>query len=300
MAIFSSKRQFYLHVGIHKTASTYLQREVFPKLKGVRHVKHSKERQKFLHLFFRSPAIWRGMAREVYEASFGDEAGRGGNTSLLYSNENISTPHCFLSQNYRLRGLRKDPAMLAQHLQGFNCLLGEQGFGSLRVMIFIRRQDQWVGSWYSQQSDRIKGASQADFEQKVMSLLSPDKQLYTDGAWLSYNYLFDVLVSAVGRRNLFFCPYELLQQDPEHVWRLLKRFFGGTVTGFPAQTTADRRRVGRTGDDRWQIRGDECSDQRGEIVLTPELKERILDMFHSENRELSSKLPVDLSRFGYF
>lgn len=157
----NSDATLYLHIGLPKTGTTYLQEQVFPKLYWLDYL--NKPRSDFLQdgpdpmygimdrAFKHSAVIWEEFGDEVFAHVTGDSAAPTAQRSLLISDEGIST------------GGRR-PFFLRAHLEEFRKKAFEWGFASLKLICIFRRQDQWLGSHYAQISNRIPNASQEDFE----------------------------------------------------------------------------------------------------------------------------------------
>lgn len=208
----------YLHIGLPKTGTTYLQKQVFPYLYSLDYL--HKPLSNFLkdgsdsmygiidRAFKHSAVIWEELGDDIFSHLTDDARGasteqRGVNTgqrSLLISDEGIGTGG---SQPFSLR----------THLEKFSAKASDWGFTSLKIICVFRRQDQWLGSHYAQVSDRNPYASQDDFEAFVDAWLDKRRQYYSKGILLDYKILRDQLVSAVGKNNVLMLPFERLQAD---------------------------------------------------------------------------------------
>jgi len=305
-AMFRRKRFFYLHIGIHKTATTFLQKDVFPLLEKVEYVQGCKSLRS---VFFASPKAWEDQGREAFDDILGRAKNRGDKKSLLVSDENISTPHMFLPVNNRLRGFRKEPVLLREHLKKLGELVRANGFHDLCVFSSFRRQDEWLASWYSQQSNRMKDPSQKDFEEKVDALLDRKRNFYNDGVWLDYSYLRACLVEAVGERNLLFIPYESLKEKRLEYAAQLSGFIGDKKIISAVKPVLKQKRMARSvSKNHWEIRPPssrlepfrEKSGVESSIALNNDLRAKIMGFFYKSNRNLQREIGGDLASLGYF
>lgn len=317
---------FYLHIGLPKTGTTYLQREVFPgfslvfldkprgaSLQGVPSPEYGIL-DKFVH---KDPVVWEDLGSALFDVLVGTgEPTR----DVLLSDEGIGTAG-------------RNPSVLRVHLERFQDLAEGRGFGAVRVLLSVRRQDQWLGSHYAQTSHRINGASQATFEAFVEGVLDGTLQHHGIRTLLDYNRLRGHVAAAVGPDNLFVSPYEQFARDPED--------YVGSVLRFMGRTTKDVRRVGGGGaekgrenarsdrDDRWVLRPRRrpgvptirlrpgrlwvglglpvevplSLPDRGRgrhIRMTDDLRRRVLGVYAGSNRSLAGATGLDLERYGYF
>lgn len=272
-----------LHIGLPKTATTFLQKEVFqssPKLTYVYNVRRGPlekllERQQRVSTL-RFPT----MRKEL------EELLPSGN--VLVSDENISM---HVKEPWRNKG--PTPATFckrAEQLQGV--------VGTLRVIVGIRRQDQWFASRYAESARLCEDFSQADFDERAERLVKgPIKGSLK---WLDYEKVYSQLSKCLGQENVLLLPMELVGTDPESAIRSLQDFTG-------AKGWARRHRIrlkqGKiqpanvlsVGGDSWSLKGHDTVLRLGE-----EPKAAILARYREGNRNVSEQLKLGLERFGYF
>jgi hypothetical protein len=301
----------HLHIGLPKTATTFLQSGVFPRVAGLRvsctPAAADGHGSLMEWALSRDPAIWAARGPDLFGAMFGPRAERQGQNTLL-SDERIGRA-----------GSRADH--LAGHLRAIRAAAHAEGFGRVTCICAVRRQDDWFASHYAQMSDRNPRAGQRDFEASVADLVDPDRGGRKLGRLLHYDRLHARLSEALGEDNLFLFSYETLRGTPDRFARRLGAFLGlgaaldldvggeGNVRSAGAQKWALRRydrradarngralplRLARAGMARFGSR------RSGAIELTPELSARILAAYRPSNLRLAAKDPAaDLERHGY-
>lgn len=213
----------YLHLGLPKTGSTFLQREVFPLLDGIGYYEKPKTdlvegafpwSGAFRNFFRLSPAIWDELGRELFEEVFGP---KGSNRArpVLVSDENVavnmSNDKNYLAPRRALDGHSRYE--WRDHLVKIRKMALDWGFSSVNVLLSTRRQDHFFASGYAQTSDRRPGASQADFERVVARRISKREDYYLDGIQVDYALLYDLTVEALGEKHMCVLPYELMRED---------------------------------------------------------------------------------------
>ena len=120
-----------LHIGLPKTASTFLQRSVFSSAPGLTYVRKYKE----LPLPVAIEKMQRVHPRRVsdFVDSIGEELPEG---NVLVSNENVSM---HVKEPWADKG--PTPTRFCERVVALEPLVG-----TLRVILGIRRQDQWLAS----------------------------------------------------------------------------------------------------------------------------------------------------------
>ena len=219
----------YLHIGLIKTATTFLMHEVFPLVSSIHYLRKPKSELVegmphhgiFSRFFKRSPVIWSEMGQRLFDEILGEEDAKCGSQDVLIADEemgvDLTYPCPFYGSRWTQAG--NDAFRLRKHLEALSEVALKRGFAQVRVLVTVRRQDTWLASAYAQRSDRLPEASQGHFEHFVHTLLDPAADYHRNGMRLNYNLLYQQLVQAVGRENVLVLPYELIERD-------LGRFLG--------------------------------------------------------------------------
>lgn len=95
-----AQRPFYLHIGLPKTATTYLQRQIFPRITGIHYLGKPKD-VSFLgskatghgvvgRCFKQSALIWDELGDEIFQNLLPHETD-GADRPVLLSEEDIAT-----------------------------------------------------------------------------------------------------------------------------------------------------------------------------------------------------------------
>lgn len=310
------KRILYLHIGIPKTATTWLQSRVFSQLDHIKYLdcprselfKATNKEEistRFLgEVFQKSSRIWSEYGDIIFEDLVGDRhKWLEHNKDLLISEEGIGRS-----------GSR--PALLAAHLRELKLKASGWGFHHFKIIYIIRRQDHWLASHYAQMSDRISKPEQTDFERLIREIASPRESRFGFGMLLDHNVLYDHLVDVVGKDSLLILPYEMLEESPEGFLNLLlqklntpsnkiKEIYemeseskANVRSGQEQLTWRLRRKISRLRRlplVRWIINNKKAKT----IRLTSEISQKINDTYSEGNQALAEKTNLDLCRYGY-
>jgi hypothetical protein len=323
-----SDRPLYIHLGLSKTGTTSLQKHVFPTLRSldvaikpradIFSAVGVRDPGLFRLAFRRSPLVWRRRGAEILAAAVA-AAHKGSGSAhrpLLISDQGVSAHQC--------------PFALGDHFTELARVAQVAGYTSVRAVVVVRRQDQWIGSKYAQHSDRRRGASQDDFVRFIGEWVDPARGLYTAaGACLDYGALYENLEQVLGHDAVLVLPYETLDADPAAFVGALFRFLeepGATATALDA-LQARPQNVRSDGEDSWVLRPAvpertvrlrpsrivaalglpshlhlrRPDPGRGDrIVMTAPLRTRILDAYERPNRTLAKRTELDLTQYGYY
>lgn len=311
----------YIHIGLPKTATTFLQREVFPSLEGLRYLGTpqsdlfstpndlSHGQRLLTGCVSRSALVWERYGEDVFEDLFSSERSARSPGDALVSDEGVGRS-----------GSR--PALLAAHLVGLAEQAQAWGFVRTRVLCVIRRQDHWLASHYAQISDRYPEASQGHFEDGVQQKVDPAGERYGFGMLLDYAVLVDHLQGAVGGDNVCVLPYEWLKADSDAFQVRLRDFLG---VGGAQVGSACRQNVRSRGRGEWALRPsrrervirlrpsrafaalglpDEVRlaqrTRGGKIRLTDAISALVLGEYQASNRAVAKRLGIDLAPYGYY
>jgi len=293
-------RTLYLHVGLPKTASTFLQARIFPTLENRRVINtpddtyFSEPGQERLlsRLFTRSDTIWSHAADDVFDTLLGP-GWRSDARDILISDEAIG----------RTAGRQ---GLFSAHLAGLTAAARERGIEQVKLLCFVRRQDHWLASHHVQMSDRL-AAGQAAFEKLVADICDPRRDRFKLGALLDYAAIRSAAEAALGADAIAFYPMEWLESRPDHLAERLAGFLDLPVSAL--RLGAPQENVRRAGAGRWALRRPSSARAlisslfrrgRNYIQLTPDLSTKILDTYRESNLELQEATGVDLQTLGYF
>jgi hypothetical protein len=194
------------HIGLHKTGSTYLQKEVFPLYRGCFVGSGGKGEcaDALRHLAGAPDAEYR--PRAIQDLAQRLEAEHG---NVLLSRE-------------ALGGLLwDDPVSTGQRAAERIVEL----FSEVRVLISVRRQDDMLGSVYAQYVRQGGTQSPDAFADESAN------ERFFDPAYLEYDRLVDAYLRALGRAQVLVLPYEKLAVDPQGVGEAIAAFVGATLEG---------------------------------------------------------------------
>lgn len=325
-----------LHLGMSKTATTWLQKNIFPRLlddtffdnPASRLLEGGRWQGTLARAFRRSPKIWRHMGDTLLRDMLGQSGAKALDfrSNILVSDQSAG-PRLFEFGEYvgpHWERERMDPTMLCAHLKAMRHVAESEGFTALKVMLVIRRQDRWLASKYAQRSDRIVGASQRDFEARIRYYTEESYGYYADGIVLDYCTLWDMLVEALGETHVLIIPYEQLARDPLEFLDRLCHFHAANTEGADPMALASLAaklpaNVRATAPDTWRLRAPTrrallrsltrsegmmrllhwANLQDREIHLTEPVRRQILGTYSQSNAALGARIGYDLQQFGY-
>lgn len=301
----------FLHIGYPKTGTTTLQKLVFPSLSRASYFFDEKTPASaaFVGAFKRSPAIWRQYGQEIFSQFLAEAGGR----PAVVSTATLTDQKIFAPRKKRVPS--RDLYLLAAHLRECWATAKQFGFNRVRIVMGVRRQDQYLASSYATHGGRLADdPGQDDFERQVLEIIDREARYFVDGIWLDYKAARDLMVEAVGEDNVLVLPLEQLNQDGPTYFAALSDFLGEPLYNEQKWTNVravapdvwryiDRRvlklrRRGRLGRYREAIH--RLFAREFEIRLTPDLKSAVLAVYRDSNLRLADDLGLDLARYGYF
>jgi len=301
-----SKSQITLHLGMSKTGTTFLQKDVFPKLTGLISKNHPRTnliaggpyQGMFARAFRRSPFVWDEMGDSLFRELLEGIVPVSVTNNILISDESAGLTMAeyapYTGSHWEMG--RIDSFKLSAHTKHFAMAAKQYGISTVKILIVFRRQDNWMASKYSQRSDRIKKASQKHFEEHIQYTISPSDGYYTDGVVLDYARLHQLLVEVVGESNMLMLPYEWLQNDQTGFLTKVIEFItsgGEDNTTTPESeinfATNQKRNVRSVSNNIWKLR----SKYSGEI---PEIRLRPGRLFKALGLPIKVPLSVKILR----
>lgn len=323
-----------LHIGIPKTATSFLQGHLLPRIDGIDYLgkTYHQGNTKAGGLPNEMPG-WCWRLRSNFKLP----------NTVWYGQEATWLRQCLLNQKQR----RNSPFLVShelffgkaipgifvegaapydvRHVTGHLNALSRRVLPDqleLRILVTVRRQDTWLSSAYAQASTRIEDSGQEDFEAQVRECL--DKSLYEKAAFLDYSLFYDALEEAVGAGNVLFLFQEELECDPQSFVRRLQSFAGVEAEEVSIPSVEDNKK--RKTDQEWNVRELTFSKRvyrtlfprsfrrkvsylrervglmgySGSITLREDTSRYILDRFAESNRALAEDVETDIEAFGYY
>lgn len=273
-----------LHIGYPKTATSFLQRSIFPHCDSMSfiHKSTSKDATKDVIRFLRNGDD---------ELAYLRDAPLSQDMMNVLSEENIILRPLSIWEDRKL----PRPKTFARRLSSLAERICRSPEG-LKVIASIRRQDTWLASRYAESAKMWESPSQDDFESRIDKLLG--ERFDDKGVWLDYRNFLAQLSRHFHRDQLLVLMLEDLSVDPYRWADQLEDFLG--VSGL-RQLVADlgpkspRKNSLSRASDRWRLR-----DHEKEITLTPALSEKIMARYRESNRRLAKDFQVDGAEFDYY
>lgn len=308
------------HGGFPKTATSFLQKKIFVPLDGLGShsaIKGVSKLRLDLTKHFR-PDLEIGRGGRSLSDCVLEIQRLSARSTIVYSDENLLLSPSWIS-NRKLGSSTTVGDLFAETLKELEDALGPDD--ELRTIITIRRQSQWLASYYAQISNRIH-ANQADFERRLQEFLSDE---HTQGLpLLKYDQILKRLVHEFGSERVLMLPMEAMAE--QRYWTELFRFMRVSNNKVPAWDWSPLNQRGY-GQSAWKLRPRKLSwhntlsdtaflrsvaklaerlsrrmlrvVRNRSIVLTPELEKLISSSYAASNAELQQSIPWDLKRLGY-
>jgi hypothetical protein len=275
-----------VHIGLPKTATTFLQYRIFKPAFGSGFIhRASGGADEKLCRQFRELGLASSPARAHREKLAKLLRRRADQAStILVTDENIS-----IHWNHLWDGRGCEPDRLAGRFARLRKNLAHM-VPELRVIIGIRRQDQWLASRYAESSKHHPEFGQQDFEVRMVRIAASEK-LEGAFAWLDYAAVRDAFVTALGEENVLIAPMERIKQEPRAMLEEMGAFVGADLVAsyetIPEEAKDHRPNQLSSGENSWQLRKDGST-----IRLPPELQAALLARFTKSNRALATNLPL--------
>ncbi|PRQ02269.1 hypothetical protein ENSA5_25050 [Enhygromyxa salina] len=314
-------KQIILHVGLHKTGTTFLQERVFPALPRVR----------FVHPYHRARPDDGPIERFLLELLFRNaacvdvEAHRERIVAWLAQ---VEEPTVLISSEAIVGWPAENHSNLA-----VNTELLARMFPAAKIWLVVRRQDSWVASAYSQLLKAgwsttieryLNYRGEGQFDRYNIGLYNGPNVDARDLDWFAFDSLFR---ARWGEDAVLTLPFELFRADADD---FLRRFYafaelegvfpeaGERVNESWSPVTlglaklvnrvpmpvklAVRERLGKD----WHpsavfARTVEplLPKRKGSRSMSPELAKALLDLHREDNRALGERIGVDLGEYGY-
>ena len=268
-----------LHIGLPKTGTTFLQRQVFagsedPLFLHRRQGPEAEALCRDLRRYVKCPGIVAPFLRRRVRNRLVAIAEAGGVPRLLVSDENIA-----IGSAGFWTGTGPDPVRVARRIA--ELLPGER----IRVLIGIRRQDQWLASRYAESSKRLSGLGQDDFERRMREIVATEV-LKGPLAWLDYGSVQDRFAAALGPENVRLVSLERIAAEPVATVHSLEAFIGAGPDQRARSLKPSRQGRNRLskGPNTWRMR-----KGGGVLHLGPEIQAALLGRFEEANASLGPR-----------
>jgi hypothetical protein len=278
-----------LHIGLPKTGTTTLQ-SVFRRIPDLAFV-HRKvgATEAAICQGLRRYTRTNGLLAPLYAKRIGTRLrtlarGEGATPGdLLISDEDVS-----VAAGGFWRGAGAVPDLAAGRLASLGRRV-DQGFGPVRVIVGIRRQDQWLASRYAESSRMFPGFGQVDFDRR-MRRIADGQPLSGPLQWLDYQRVHESFVRALGEENVLLVPLERLGGSPAETLAEVGRFMGGVHLAAGGKRGGPRRghrnRLSQ-GENTWRLRRDGTP-----LLLTPDLEAALRARFAASNAALAAHVAL--------
>lgn len=300
----------HLHIGLPKTASTWLQDVVFPRLahmhvvtapRGgpVRALPGHPAPGRLLHnALLRSSGLWSALGDEIMAHIFGEPPAK---SDTILSDEAVGRQ-------------ASHPERLAAHLGALARKSRDWGYVRMTILCLVRRQDHWLASHYAQLSNRKPRPGQSDFADLARAIADPGGLRYGFGTLLDYHMLHRHLAGLVGPDDLLILPYEMLANRPrDFLVRLLAHLDRHDSAEALAQAAPAERRNARGDAGSWRLRPRRLfsgaagrgialpswAHRPGLIRLTDDLSRTILAAYATSNDAFAATAGLPLADYGY-
>jgi len=295
-----------LHVGMYKCASTFLQRKVFPFLRGV-YFPHGREDRirNFIHqLPHRNPLLVDTAAEKQWiDREIEAKSGAG---PVLISHESLF--------GWVYRNFTNNKAVTD---------LLKQIFPRARILVIIRRQDEWLESAYTQTIHEGHSVSLKHYlgwrDGKFHESLARDgADIRTDVRQINPLPFIRNYMELFGKDRVLVLPYELLRKNRDAFIDRICTFIG-VASHHPDDDTSVNRSYSLVSACIARalnpiLPGAKSKARLRRILQTvvdrviyipnrfikPGMRRRIMELHEKSNRELAELIGIDLAEFGYY
>lgn len=288
----SEKKEIILHIGLPKTATTHLQTTIFPKLKSLAYIgrpaglndsvasylgvsfMHSAEGISDNHLLLSNPKTWHERQLISHEGITG--------VALPH----IIRPHITLDD-------------FSERLDSLYRQLSSVESTKFRIIMVLRKHDEWLASRYANLAKHRYMATQHDFEKFVDQTLKIDRILIQPSL-LHYKKLYHNLTRILSPENICILSFSHLKTSPVQ--------FFSKLLSFLEEQDQDQEKIytlgqGKThalatGDaNTWRLRAYEQPYSRQTESLASRAQKRLLSILLSRapRTEKTIKLTSELS-----
>jgi hypothetical protein len=273
-----------MHIGLPKTATTFLQHEIFGKSDRIKLFHRSNE----VEVTTRMEGFLRNQNKHIGVLN---ERNLSPTLLNIVSNENITIGPLSMWRNQAI----VSPQIVSERLDALVTHLFSKT-DAVKVILTIRRQDRWLASRYAESARIMDQPSQLDFEDKIVDVI--ENNYAGKGIWLNYHHIVGELTKFFSRDHVLVLMQEDLAVDPTRWTRALEQFLG--VSGL---TTLANEAAGRRGKQNvlsstpghWKLKS-----HHAEIELTKDIADRIMGRYRDSNEQLALDYLVDGGPHGYY
>lgn len=206
-------KKVFLHLGIHKTATKFLQEDIFPKMPDIDYISKAKYERTLLDKILHQDFLAFNYRKDELRKDF-FELAEDSDKLMLISNE-LLYGNIFFQNNNRFSILMKLKAL----------------FPEAKIILSIRGQRQMIDSIYREYLVQGGCDKMKDFltpqTPRGKSILSYSPSL--DPESLKYGQYLDEIVKLFGTENCCFIPYEKLVKTPQEYLKEIFQFIGSAA-----------------------------------------------------------------------
>jgi len=241
-----AKRKLYLHLGLPKTATTFLQRNFFSKLSGVRYLGREHgihDYEQFInglgnYLHFYPRAALRNQLSLVESLIEKDEVNKFGNIDpalpIFISDEGLTFRFfdAFAKQWYG-----RSAACSENFFERLSWFSNQSNF-DVHPILVLRRQVDWLPSFYAQKFMHLTRFENTSTFQDFLQYALNDGYYNSGFNNLDYSYLTGLCQQYFD--SILLLPYELLSDKPEIFYREIAGFTGKTTNDIALPAREER------------------------------------------------------------
>ena len=207
------KKDIIIHIGLHKTGTTFLQAMVFPELKNIfarsLHMLPKSESSPFNQILTGKFADMNAQELEYLKRDIYNYVDSSVNDSnIILSREDLT---CHFHWEYNQEKNEKI----------FNTL--KEFFPDAEFFFVIRKQDSWINSMYAQvrKYSHLAFLNLNEFIGYKNGKFIENKK-YLDIQNVDWNKIIEFVEHKFGKENIYILPYEMFKENPK---KFLKRFY---------------------------------------------------------------------------
>jgi len=234
-------RDLVIHIGLPKTATTFVQRLMAEKANYIGLESKNSSYTRELVKLFRDYSKGKDVDNAItiwssYLVDFLEENNIQSpiviSSEFFFASEFNNVPEFPLVED----GSSYGEPMIAKFIKKLSEILNYKF--SLKILLTIRNQSEWLASKYAQASPKIYGASQEDFERRIVLFSKLSNRF-----WCDWGGLVKILDQQVGENNVFILCMEDI--DKGEFWEKLSLLFMGSARELEPESylVSDRKHV---------------------------------------------------------
>lgn len=216
-------KELVVHIGYPKTASTFLQQEIFPCVNNYQLI-DNRNFSEMLGAIYWSEAEIGGVSLAKFRNDLTNSLEIENVSNLILSSESFLSCSMYFNPSKSGSARSTDPSVVAQNIFAITNSLNF--LDNIKILISIRRHEDLLRSFYTQLYNYCfrHYKKTKNFDGFLKTIFGSNRGFYLQDA-LDYGYIYEIYAHHFGAENVYVIPYELLNADISHYTRVLSEVF---------------------------------------------------------------------------